>query len=306
MTDDMSEDFVDTEREFGFDPVVSDNFDAADETDPVPPQATERVARPRRRRGLRRRLAGFVLLAATLGVVGGGYALIAPTSGAADTNSSSADIAAGHQLFNTSCITCHGANLQGVTGRGPTLVGVGSASVYFQVSTGRMPAPNQGALELRKPSKFTEEQTRQLAAFVQSIGGGPQVPPSDESLTTDSSKLADGGELFRLNCASCHGATGHGAPLSAGKIAPSVMAATVSQIYTAMLSGPENMPVFADNQITPEQKKEIVAYVSYLQDSKDPGGAGLARIGPVSEGLLVWTAGLGVLLLAILWIGAKS
>jgi ubiquinol-cytochrome c reductase cytochrome c subunit len=306
MTDDMSEDFVDTEREFGFDPVVSDNFDAADETDPVPPQATKRVARPRLRRGLRRRLAGFVLLAATLGVVGGGYALIAPTSGAADTNSSSADIAAGHQLFNTSCITCHGANLQGVNGRGPTLVGVGSASVYFQVSTGRMPAPNQGALELRKPSKFTEEQTRQLAAFVQSIGGGPQVPPSDESLTTDSSKLADGGELFRLNCASCHGATGHGAPLSAGKIAPSVMAATVSQIYTAMLSGPENMPVFADNQITPEQKKEIVAYVSYLQDSKDPGGAGLARIGPVSEGLLVWTAGLGVLLLAILWIGAKS
>ena len=188
----------------------------------------------------------------------------------------------------------------------PTLVGVGSASVYFQVSTGRMPAPEQGAYELRKPNRFTEQQTRQLAAFVQSVGGGPQVPPSDQSLTADSSKLADGGELFRLNCASCHGATGHGAPLSAGKIAPSLMEANDSQIYTAMLSGPENMPVFADNEITPDQKKEIIAYVSYLQNSKDPGGAGLGRIGPVSEGLLVWTAGLGVLILAILWIGAKS
>ena len=294
MTDDMSSDFVDTDREFGFEPAVSDNLE------PIAP-----VRRPRRR-GLRRRLAGFVLLIATLGAVGGGYALIAPTSGASDTNSSNADIAAGRQLFNTSCITCHGANLQGVPGRGPSLVGVGSASVYFQVSTGRMPAPNQGANELRKPAKFTEQQTRQLAAFVQSLGGGPQVPPADQNLVAGADKLADGGELFRLNCASCHGATGRGAPLSAGKIAPGLTVASDSEIYTAMLSGPENMPVFSDNQITPDQKKEIVAYVKYLQDSKDPGGASLARIGPVSEGLLVWTAGLGVLILAILWIGAKS
>jgi ubiquinol-cytochrome c reductase cytochrome c subunit len=297
MTDDMPGDFVDADTEYGFEPAVSDNLE------PIGP--APRRSR-RQRRGLRRRLAGFVLLVATLGAVGGGYALIAPSTGAADTTSSNADIAAGRQLFNTSCITCHGANLQGVTGRGPSLVGVGSASVYFQVSTGRMPAPNQGAYELRKPAKFTEQQTRQLAAFVQSIGGGPQVPPADQNLVAGSDKLADGGELFRLNCASCHGATGRGAPLSAGKIAPGLTVASDSEIYTAMLSGPENMPVFSDNQITPEQKKEIIAYVKYLQDSHDPGGAGLARIGPVSEGLLVWTAGLGVLILAILWIGAKS
>jgi ubiquinol-cytochrome c reductase cytochrome c subunit len=296
MTDDMSGDFVDTDTEYGFEPAVSDNLE------PIGPAPRRR----RRRPGLRRRLTGFVLLIATLGAIGGGYALIAPTIGASDTTSSSSDIAAGRQLFNTSCITCHGANLQGVTGRGPSLVGVGSASVYFQVSTGRMPAPNQGANELRKPAKFTEQQTRQLAAFVQSIGGGPQVPPADQNLVAGSDKLADGGELFRLNCAACHGATGRGAPLSAGKIAPGLTEASNSQIYTAMLSGPENMPVFADNQITPEQKQEIIAYVKYLQDSKDPGGAGLARIGPVSEGLLAWTVGLGALILAILWIGAKS
>ncbi|HTZ45260.1 MAG TPA: cytochrome c [Jatrophihabitans sp.] len=294
MTDDRSSDYVDADSEFGFSPVVSDN--------------AGRPAKPagRPRRGLRRRLTGVALLAATLGVVGGGYALIAPTSGAADTSSSGSDIAAGRQIYQTSCITCHGANLQGVEGRGPTLVGVGSASVYFQVSTGRMPAPAQGATEERKPSKFTEQQTRQLAAYVQSVGGGPQVPASGENLRADSSKLADGGQLFRLNCASCHGATGHGAPLSAGKVAPSLMKATDTQIYTAMLSGPENMPVFSDNQLTPDQKKEIVAYVKYLQDSKDPGGAGLARIGPVSEGLVIWSVGLGVLMVAILWIGAKS
>ncbi len=290
----MTEDHLDEDGEFGFEPVVSDN-------------ATP-VVKPTRkaRRGFRRRLTGFGLLVATLTAVGGGYALIAPTSGADDTSSSATDIATGHQLYETSCITCHGANLQGVEGRGPTLVGSGSAATYFQVSTGRMPAVMQGANNERKDAKFTEEQTRQIAAFVQSMGGGPQVPASSQNLVADDSKLADGGQLFRLNCASCHGATGRGAPLSAGKIAPGLTVATDSQIYTAMLSGPENMPVFSDNQLTPEQKTEIISYVKYLQNSKDPGGAGLARIGPVSEGLLIWTAGLGVLMLAILWIGAKS
>ncbi|HEX2902525.1 MAG TPA: cytochrome c, partial [Jatrophihabitans sp.] len=223
----MSEELLDEDGEFGFEPVVSDN--------------AAPVLKPskRPRRGLRRRLTGFALLVGTLAAVGGGYALISPASGAADTTSSASDIEAGHQLYTTSCITCHGANLQGVDGRGPTLVGVGSASVYFQVSTGRMPAAMQGAYVERKPAKYTEEQTRQLAAYVQSVGGGPQVPPSSENLRADSSKLADGGQLFRLNCASCHGATGRGAPLSAGKIAPGLTVATDTQIYTAMLSGPE-------------------------------------------------------------------
>jgi ubiquinol-cytochrome c reductase cytochrome c subunit len=237
-------------------------------------------------------------------MVGGGYALMAPTSGADDTVSSQ-DVEAGRQLFNNSCVTCHGANLEGVAGRGPTLVGTGSADVYFQVSTGRMPAPTQGALELRKVPKFTEQEILQLGAYVQSKGGGPQVPAADANLRAGNDALGEGGELFRLNCASCHGATGHGAPLSAGKVAPDLYRATDRQLWTAMLVGPENMPVFSNNQITPEQKRAIIAYVENLKTTKDPGGAGLGRIGPVAEGLLIWTAGLGVLMVSILWIGAR-
>src|SRR6185312_12514528 len=236
--------------------------------------STTKGRRPRSR--MRRRITGALALAAALGSVGVAYATVATaatpkaqTVAAANAPANQpVDVRKGRQLYETSCITCHGQNLQGVSDRGPTLIGVGSASVYFQVSTGRMPAPNQGANELRKPAKFTEEQTRQLAAFVQSMGGGPQVPPADQNLVAGSDKLAEGGQLFRLNCASCHGATGHGAPLSAGKIAPSLTEASDTQIYTAMLSGPENMPVFSDNQITPQQKTEIVAYVQYLQHSK--------------------------------------
>jgi ubiquinol-cytochrome c reductase cytochrome c subunit len=307
MTEDSPGEPLDLDRELGFEPAVADYAPAlADRRLSKTTDAVGSVRASRRRGVLRRKLTGMAVLIAALTMVGGGYALLAPTSGASDTNSSSQDIEHGRQLFMTSCITCHGANLQGVAGRGPTLVGVGSASVYFQVSTGRMPAVTQGPNNLRKPPRYTEEETRQLAAFVQSMGGGPQVPPADTKLRADDSKLADGGQLFRLNCASCHGATGRGAPLSAGKVAPGLTVATDTQIYSAMLSGPENMPVFSDNQITPEQKREIISYVQYLRAAKDPGGAGLGRIGPVSEGLLIWTAGLGVLIITILWIGAKS
>jgi ubiquinol-cytochrome c reductase cytochrome c subunit len=262
-------------------------------------------ARRRSRTGLRRRASSLAVLIGALTAVGGGYAMIAPSSGADDSIMTSANIEAGRQLYNNSCITCHGANLEGVLGRGPTIVGTGSADVYFQVSTGRMPAPVQGAWELRKVPKFTEQETLQLGAFIQSVGGGPQVPAASENLRGGRDELGVGGELFRLNCASCHGATGHGAPLSAGKIAPDLYRSTDLQLYTAMQVGPENMPVFADNQITPEQKRAIIGYVQAMKESGDPGGAGLGRIGPVAEGLVIWTVGLGALMISILWIGAR-
>ncbi|MCW2527785.1 MAG: cytochrome c [Pseudonocardiales bacterium] len=286
-------------------------FDEADFDFTPAVEGTPVTAAPRRRapgkRGFRRRLTGFAIVVGALVTIGGSYALLAPSSGAADTSSSAADIEAGRLLYNTTCITCHGQNLQGVLNRGPDLIGVGGASTYFQVSTGRMPAVMQSANEERKPSKFTEEQVRQLSAFVQSVGGGANVPAADAHLrTTTDAQLSEGGELFRLNCASCHNFAAKGAPLSAGKIAPSMNEATDAQIYTAMTSGPESMPVFSDNQITPEQKMAIITYVQTLKASADPGGSGLGRLGPVPEGLIIWTVGLGALMVTILWIGNKS
>jgi ubiquinol-cytochrome c reductase cytochrome c subunit len=293
MTD---EDNLDTDADLGFAPAVVDN---AGRTAPT------RTPARRRSSGFRRRAASLAVLIGALTTVGGGYAMLATSSGADDTAATSQDVEAGRQLYNTSCITCHGANLEGVTGRGPTIVGTGSADVYFQVSTGRMPAPVQGAWELRKVPKYNEQQILQLGAFVQSKGGGPQVPAADAKLRSGSDALGEGGELFRLNCASCHGATAHGAPLSAGKIAPDLYRATDRQLYTAMQVGPENMPVFSNNQITPEQKQAIIGYVQAMKESSDPGGANLGRIGPVAEGLVIWTVGLGVLMVSILWIGAR-
>jgi ubiquinol-cytochrome c reductase cytochrome c subunit len=288
------------EAELGFDPAVPVT---GAEPSRRSRETTPRRVRPRSRRSRLRRALGTaaVLLVALLGM-GGTYAAFATSSGASDPTGSAQDIAAGRQLFDLSCITCHGANLQGVKDRGVSLIGVGGSAVYFQVSTGRMPLTGQGAEATRKPSDFTEQQINQLAAYVQSVGGGPQLP----SGSLRNGDIAAGGDLFRLNCASCHGVTGRGAPLSAGKLVPSLNQANDKQMYTAMQTGPENMPVFSDNQITPTQKQEIIAYVQTLKASKDPGGNGIDRIGPVSEAVVVWVAGIGALMAVILWIGVKS
>ena len=59
-----------------------------------------------------------------------------------------------------------------------------------------------------------------LGAYIQANGGGPTRPEaSGEALRGDDP--ARGGELFRLNCASCHNFTGRGGALSSGKYAPS-------------------------------------------------------------------------------------
>jgi ubiquinol-cytochrome c reductase cytochrome c subunit len=64
--------------------------------------------------------------------------------------------------------------------------------------------------------------------------------------------------------------------------------------------------VFSDAQLTPYQKREIVSYIQTLKASKDPGGNGLDRIGPVSEAVVAWVGGIGALMIVILWIGAKT
>ena len=138
--------------------------------------------------------------------------------------SSSALLRTGKQLFDTSCISCHGANLQGVPDRGPSLIGVGEEAVYFQVSTGRMPVMTGEAQAPRKEPIFDEAQVDALGAYVQANGGGPTtVRNPDGSLAMKSLRgddLGRGGDLFRLNCSSCHNFTGKGGALSSGKYAP--------------------------------------------------------------------------------------
>ena len=112
--------------------------------------------------------------------------------------------------------------------------------------------------------------------------------------------------LYRLNCASCHNFTGVGGALSSGKYAPALAPASESQIYTAMQTGPQNMPRFSDQQLTPEEKRDIIAALVYQQQMQAPGGFTLGSLGPVSEGLFIWIFGIGALIAISVWITAKS
>src|SRR5512132_2045300 len=168
--------------------------------------STQKGSRLRPR--MRRRLSGAVGLALALGAVGAGYSTVAAAATPKAQSAASApadetvEIRKGRELYEKGCMTCHGRNLQGVQDRGPTLLGVGESAVYFQVGTGRMPATRQEAQAERKEPKYTEAETLQIAAYVQSVGDGPRLPTGD--LRGDDANLAEGGELFRLNCASCH------------------------------------------------------------------------------------------------------
>ncbi|MFG2106899.1 cytochrome bc1 complex diheme cytochrome c subunit [Micromonospora chersina] len=260
--------------------------------------------RPVARSRGRRRLGAAVRLAAALMLAGGAYTVFAPGVQAQDNPPLSAAANEGKALFDVSCVTCHGRNAQGVEGRGPSLIGVGSASVEFQVSSGRMPMARQEAQAMRKPPQFTDEQVRQLGQYIQELGGGPQVPQGD---LREGANLSTGGELFRINCSQCHAFGAGGGALSSGKYAPSLKPASDRQIYAAMLSGPQNMPVFGDNQISPEEKADIIAYIQEtLKHDQDQGGFNLGRYGPSTEGLAIFLVGIVALVFASLWIAGKS
>ena len=250
------------------------------------------------------RLSGYTVILLALGLLGALYtAFAAPKSTAADNPGTAQSMAVkeGRELYLQGCSTCHGLGLQGGAG-GPSLIGVGEASVIFQVESGRMPMKYGAAQAPRKKPKYTIAQIDQLAAYIGSHGGGPTIPKGD---LTDGD-LQEGGELFRTNCASCHNFAGAGGALSYGQYAPSLSESSPRVIYGAMASGPENMPRFSDNQLTPEEKKAVVNYVQFVSKAPQPGGNDLGRYGPVPEGLVIWLVGITALVGITLWIGARA
>ncbi|GAA1953143.1 c-type cytochrome [Agromyces allii] len=261
--------------------------------------------RQKRRTGRRHPLATVALLAIGLIFTGGAYAaLSAGTTAQAETDlTSQQTIDEGKKLFQANCATCHGLSGEG-TGTGPSLVGVGAASVDFQVGTGRMPMQMQGPQAQVKPVQFTDEQILQLAAFVASLGPGPSIPPAH--LVDGGGDAANGAELFRINCAMCHNVAGAGGALTEGKFAPALTETSGVHIYEAMVTGPQNMPVFSDMNISPEDKRDIITYLKYVQDNRSPGGFELGSLGPVAEGLFIWIFGLGAIVAITVWITAKS
>jgi ubiquinol-cytochrome c reductase cytochrome c subunit len=217
----------------------------------------------------------------------------------------SAQIEEGRQMFLKGCSSCHGLNAEG--GQiAPSLIGVGAASVDFQVGTGRMPMADMSTQAMRKKPVYNAEETAALAAYVASLAPGPEIP-AEESLNYErDGSTAQGGELFRNNCAMCHNFAGQGGALTQGKYAPTLMGVDPKYIYEAMITGPQSMPVFSDKTITPAEKLSIIKWVKAAENEPNLGGASLGRVGPVTEGLLGWVLGLGILIGVAVWLAMKA
>ena len=242
-------------------------------------------------------------MAVALGLLGMLYAAVAPRGSAATSADPAVD--EGKKLFQSlSCASCHGLNGEGGN-RAPSLIGVGAAAVDFQMGTGRMPLQAHGPEAPRKRPVADEADILKVAAYVASLGSGPAIPQFDNA-DWQKADTAFGGALFRTNCAQCHNFAGSGGALTYGKYAPTLSDATPKQIYEAMITGPENMPVFGDKQITPDQKLAIINYVRTIKTQADPGGVGLGRVGPVTETVVGWLIGIGVLVIVTIWIGARA
>ncbi len=261
-------------------------------------------------------LAGLVVLLLGLLLTGGLYSAFAPAQ-ADETASSTEQIAKGRELFLVGCAFCHGQNGEGIrTGEdhqlGPSLVGVGAAAVDFQVGTGRMPMAQPGAQVPSKPETYDDDEIAALAAYVASLGPGPVVPEegdySLEGLSDEEREAAivRGGQIFLTNCTACHNFEGSGGAMPRGGYAPKIRGVEPKYIYEAMLTGPQNMPNFSNGNLSPEEKRDVIAYLGSLDEQPSYGGFGLGGLGPVPEGMVAWLGGIGLCVGFAVWIAAHS
>lgn len=260
---------------------------------------------PRSRSGRRSPLAAAALIGIGLLITGGVYAGASAAMAASSETPTASNLTVedGQKLFQANCATCHGLDLQG-TQNGPSLYGVGELSVHFQVSTGRMPLQAQSPQAPQKPVQFTDDQIQAIASYVQSVAPGPTYP--DAQILDGKGDVAAGAELFRINCAMCHNVAGAGGALTEGKYAPNLHTTTALNMYAAMVTGPQNMPVFNNMNLTPEDKRDVISALLWMQQNESPGGFSLGSLGPVSEGLFIWIFGIGTLIAITVWITAKS
>lgn len=263
-------------------------------------------------RGRRSKYAGTVVLLLGLLVTGGASAMLLPAQ-ASDEAASQSTVDQGRALFLVGCASCHGKNGEGIRTQsgnqlGPPLAGVGAAAVDFQVGTGRMPMARPGVQAPRKDVLYSDQEIEALAAYVASLGPGPAVPDKASYDTSDATneEIVRGGEFFRTNCTACHNFAASGGALPGGKYAPSLMGVSEKHIYEAMLTGPQQMPVFSDNVLKADEKHDIIAYLKSIENNPSYGGSSLGSFGPVSEGLFAWLAGIGTLVGFAVWIGSNS
>jgi ubiquinol-cytochrome c reductase cytochrome c subunit len=175
-----------------------------------------------------------------------------------------------------------------------------------------MPLANPGAQAQRKPPVYTADEVQALAAYVASLGVGPAIPDeSDYSIAGLSEQereeaIVRGGQIFLTNCTACHHFEGSGGAMPRGGYAPKIRGVDPKYIYEAMLTGPQAMDTFSNGNLSPEEKRDVIAYLYSLREQPSYGGFDLGGMGPVSEGLFAWLFGIGLCVAFAVWIAAHT
>jgi ubiquinol-cytochrome c reductase cytochrome c subunit len=241
-----------------------------------------------------------VALAAALGVV----AVIAGTPGSVAVTAQPSEDPRGREVYLQRCASCHGPAGEG-TQRGPSVAGVGAASVDFQLRTGRMPlaAEERYRAEHQDP-ELADADIRAVVDYVEGLApGGPEIP----AVRSGNTRL--GLRLFLDNCAACHSATGRGGTLTDGSLVPSLFEATPTQVGEAIRVGPGLMPAYPESVLGEDDVDALAGYVDLLQGEHgdvDRGGVALDRVGPVAEGVVAWAVGLLLLVLVVRKLGSRT
>jgi len=201
----------------------------------------------------------------------------------------------GAQLYAGNCASCHGVAGEGVTGRGsgrdtgnisgkgPSLKGVGKRAADFYIRTGYMPLLSPYDQPWRRRVLFTRREQNALINYVAKLGGGPPVPkPAPER-----GHLAEGLRLFTEHCAGCHQVAAEGGYVTDFRV-PTLKRATPTQIAEAVRIGPYVMSKFSEKAISNRQLDSIIAYIQASKQPQDRGGWGIGHIGPVPEGIIAW------------------
>ncbi len=243
------------------------------------------------------RASRLLAIAALVGILLAGATPAATSATSAQPGQELEPEQSGRELYLQFCASCHGPRAEG-SGRSPSLIGVGTAALDFQLSTGRMPMADDEVQAKRKPSPLTAEQMRAIIDYVASLapGQGPAIPEVDVA----DGDVSLGQDLFVNNCAPCHGVTATGAVAGDDDVAPGLFESEPVTIAEAMAIGPGEMPRFP---FTSEEVNSIVAYLAYLQSNPSPGGFDLGGVGPVPEGFIAWAVGMTLLLILIFFIG---
>lgn len=143
---------------------------------------------------------------------------------------SAASIANGKKIYNAgkgdvpACMTCHGANGWGLDAMGaPRLASIGYPYVVKQLSdlaNARRTPSGAGAVMLVYAAGLSEQERRDVAAFVNTLGGPPELSNLKELKDSGTpigerylgEAIVKYGVLGKVSaCSSCHGFNGRGA-----------------------------------------------------------------------------------------------